>query len=361
MSYEALWYRHHSEDGQPPRMRRLNRCSAEDQWNAAVDLAAAFCSGEAGYRPSHRSVSVGGMTIVEYYYYWPNRLNESGDTGWWLIPQRVVDRVNALIRAALKCESDLALRQGTLGVSDHAVACRLRIWQRSGQWRRYVRGRRSSESLQRKKTLESGYKRWYQHTFEPQQRGRRRRQTRQATLRESEANEGNVTEQSDAKTGARMIERYMWHITLLSGHVRRSWRNEVTEEALEAAEGMLGAAVAGGQDIPIPGIHGYYLRGEASEDTLKLMVVSGALGEPILTIGVAREGGQVLWRQLVESGQLPVKSSVHRCPPAPWVAARLEPAISDISASEPEVIGMLGDLERCLGWAWIYYKGDSGG
>ena len=44
MSYEALWYRHHSQDGQPPRMRRLNRCSAEDQWNAAVDLAAAFCS-----------------------------------------------------------------------------------------------------------------------------------------------------------------------------------------------------------------------------------------------------------------------------------------------------------------------------
>jgi hypothetical protein len=62
-----------------------------------------------------------------------------------------------------------------------------------------------------------------------------------------------------------------------------------------------------------------------------------------------------------ETAQLPVQSSVHRCPPAPWVAARLEPAISDITESEPDVIGMLGDLDRCLGWAWIYYKGDSGG
>ena len=298
------------------------------------------------------------MTILEYYYYWPNKLNELDDTGWWLIPKRVVDRVNGLIRAATKCESHVASLHRKLGVSDHDIACRLRIWQRSRQWRRYVPGRRSSESLQWKKTLESGYTRWYQQIFEPPQRGRRRRQT---TQREIEEKGSNMTEEHDTTPGPRMIQRYLWHVTLLTGHVRRSWRNEISEGALEVSEGMLGAVVAGGQDVPITGIYGYYLSGEASEDTLTLTVVSAKLGEPILTIGVAREGGQGLWRQLVETAQLPVQSSVHRCPPAPWVAARLEPAISELSDNEPDVIGMLGDLERCLGWAWIYYKGDSGG
>lgn len=36
-------------------------------------------------------------------------------------------------------------------------------------------------------------------------------------------------------------------------------------------------------------------------------------------------------------------------PPAPWLLAMLHMPIMQ----HPEMIGWLGDLERCIAWAWI--------
>jgi hypothetical protein len=113
MSVEARWYSSYSAAGEPPKMRRLCRQPMGRQWAAAIDLAIAHHSGEAGYRPAGRIMLTG-----EEIWLWPQP-----DGQWWLIPHRVSRRCFALIEAAIKC-----------GGGD--VGRRLRIWRRSGHWRR---------------------------------------------------------------------------------------------------------------------------------------------------------------------------------------------------------------------------------
>ncbi len=161
MTWEALWYRMYRDDGQPPKMRRLNRLPTSEQLAAIPDLAIAFVEGRAGYRPVFRSISLGGMRIVEEYWYWPNTYNREDDTGWWLIPLRTAKRAQELIRRATEHEC----RRHHGGCHGEQIAQRLRVWQRRGQWRRYLPVR----------ALDSqGYGAWYQQTFEPPVRRRRR-------------------------------------------------------------------------------------------------------------------------------------------------------------------------------------------
>lgn len=70
----------------------------------------------------------------------------------------------------------------------------------------------------------------------------------------------------------------------------------------------------------------------------------------MVTVGIATHSraGAPLWRLLIETASTPLQPL--DCPSEPWVVARLEPAI--VTASR-DVVGALGDLERCLGWAWI--------
>ncbi len=157
-----------------------------------------------------------------------------------------------------------------------------------------------------------------------------------------------------------MTDRYLHHVTLSTGHTRRSYREEVTEEALAVVSDLLARALAGERVVlPVldPPCH---LTADTRGGTSLVAYVSlDATDERLVTVGVASRStaGASHWRWLHEhrvTETQPVKTDAERCPPEPWCAARLEPGIGTVRAAQvPQLMMAIADLERVLAWAWI--------
>lgn len=146
--------------------------------------------------------------------------------------------------------------------------------------------------------------------------------------------------------------RYIRHVTLTTGHVRESWRHEISDEALAACRRLLTEMTATeGAIAQIPGVGDYCLSGTAAGACLVATIWSGAPSVCIATIGVAAQSrcGARLWRELHRWGQTPVVTDPAHCPAEPWVAVALEAGL----AQHGEAAQWLGDFERCLAWAWV--------
>jgi len=146
--------------------------------------------------------------------------------------------------------------------------------------------------------------------------------------------------------------QYLWHVTLQTGHTRRSYRHEVADDVVQVCRDLLARALREPAEIP-----GMSLLMTAESSRRRLLVpVQTQNGVPVVTIGIARHSavGAPLWRLLVETAELPVHPSVERCPPEPWCAARIERGITTLSS---EQIMALGDFERCIAWAWMGSRG----
>lgn len=144
-----------------------------------------------------------------------------------------------------------------------------------------------------------------------------------------------------------MGELYIHHVTLTTGHVRRSVREEVAPETWRPVSDLLAAALRA--DTPIPGVSpACTFRASASTRCL-VATVSVRNSRPLVIIGVAAHSrcGASLWRRLHQGGGLATRAE--DVPPEPWCAARLEAGI----ALHPEHAHWLGDFERCLAWVWI--------
>lgn len=146
--------------------------------------------------------------------------------------------------------------------------------------------------------------------------------------------------------------RYLHHVTLTTGDVRRSPREEVSPEALADAQQLLVYVLQ--LDAPprviMPALGDYTLTARASGRCLLGLVRAPQEIDPLATIGIAAHSrcGAWLWRDL-HGGQTPVVTDRERCPPEPWVASALHPR----AAAHPGAMLWLGDFERCLGWAWL--------
>lgn len=191
MSWEAIWYQDYDVDGTPPYCRRLNRLSRHDQWQCIIDLAISLQTGTAGYRPMFTQRPASG---VEEYWYWhdapfpdPWVLKDEGlaareiadvtgrsaalvwhllrrpPSRWWMIPRHVANAARELIEEATRCEC----QRGRGSADPDNITGRLRIWRRSGHWRRYVRTGWRAPSLQ------GGYAAWERATFSPRRRRRK--------------------------------------------------------------------------------------------------------------------------------------------------------------------------------------------
>ena len=137
---------------------------------------------------------------------------------------------------------------------------------------------------------------------------------------------------------------YLHHVTLATGHQRRSPRAEVAESAMAVMAAWLDRAllVEAPQPLPVPG---YTAEAMTAPGGL-VVTVSAVAGVPLVTFGVARRARNAagLWRRL--SGLAQVQES--EPPPAPWIGVVVLPAL----ATDPAV-RWLGDFERCIAWAWI--------
>lgn len=146
---------------------------------------------------------------------------------------------------------------------------------------------------------------------------------------------------------------YILHITLTTGHTRRSPAAEVTAETRQMLAPVLRAALQSRSTIPYVG--DYQLTGTAEGRSASVWTIwSGDV--PIITVGVARtsRAGAPLWRRLHElhvadAGVPPVVTDPQRPPQAPWCAARLDAGIE----LHPDVSEWAGDLERCIAWTWL--------
>ena len=151
-----------------------------------------------------------------------------------------------------------------------------------------------------------------------------------------------------------MSATYLWHITLNTGHGRRSPRGEASQIAVDAVGVELLRALRDGEtdillgDLTIGAPH-YRLKASTVGPALLCTVLSPERA-PLVTFGVAPRprSSAKLWSILHEHAVSPATDPASP-PETPWLAVRVEPSI----ATDPGAIQWLADYERVVAWAWI--------
>ena len=155
------------------------------------------------------------------------------------------------------------------------------------------------------------------------------------------------------------MDLHIQHLTMASGHLSTIASGDVSGETLARVRPWLGALAACGASMPLPlsGLQGY-VGLAAVLDGAALFTVSGppigGKAPPLVTLGVATTAaqGELLW-PLLTGPVMPASKRGLKCPAAPWCAAVIWPTL----ALHPGAAAWLGDLERCIAWAWVTRPG----
>ncbi len=153
-----------------------------------------------------------------------------------------------------------------------------------------------------------------------------------------------------------MPPRYIEHLTIDTGDQRRSHRTEVTDEAVTMLRPLL-ERVAAGERVEVPGswwprldLHGAVGRNRALLVTVSAVEPPAGVPDPgrrvpLVSVGVAptSRAADEVWHGMTR------RHRDERTPSAPWCAVRIHPTL----ALYPVAASWLGDLERCIAWAWI--------
>lgn len=126
--------------------------------------------------------------------------------------------------------------------------------------------------------------------------------------------------------------------------------DEISAEALQACTALIDQ-MERGERPAIPNVGDYRIFGIVYGRCF-VATVYGAADIPIVTIGIATHSrcGAETWRALHKSATATVvATSIDRCPPEPWCAARLEIG----AAYHAAAMEWLGDFERCMAWAFV--------
>lgn len=140
------------------------------------------------------------------------------------------------------------------------------------------------------------------------------------------------------------------HITLATGHNRRSPRAEVSGDTIKMLTPWLAKALAHDGAYPLPGPLGAegYRADLSVEHGALLCTLSVDPARPLLTFGVAarsRQSGELWAMMCAQFGA----ADALVAPGTPWCAVALHPEI----ASRPDALGWAADFERSMAWAWI--------
>ena len=152
-----------------------------------------------------------------------------------------------------------------------------------------------------------------------------------------------------------MTSPYISHITLTTGHTRRSPREEVGDDILRVLVPWLNELVASDAQRPLPVPTLAHYSANATVEAGALVCTVWAPGEPhaeesvpLVTLGVAQRSrqGSDLWALLVS--QFDIRPEIKK-PAEPWCGVIVHPNLM----AHREASDWLGDFERCLAWAWI--------
>jgi hypothetical protein len=148
-----------------------------------------------------------------------------------------------------------------------------------------------------------------------------------------------------------MTHNYLRHITLSTGHTRRSPRAEVLPGTTKALRPWLAACIKHVDDYPLPGplgtLHGFVMQANVRDGALICHVGQMQAG-PLVTFGIAarsRQSGE-LWAWLcAQYGSVNTMTA----PSTPWCAVHLHPAYTE----QQGMSAWVGDFERCVAWTWL--------
>jgi len=151
----------------------------------------------------------------------------------------------------------------------------------------------------------------------------------------------------------------IYHLTLTTGHARWSPRSEVDPAILaQMAEAVAECERDGQVEIPTPdGLAVLHRIADSATPSRNVAVWALApANEPssraLVTFALAMKSrpGAGLWRTLhAMSWTPPLVTDPATPPPEPWLAGMLHlPALL-----QPSALSWLGDIERCVAWAWI--------
>ena len=152
------------------------------------------------------------------------------------------------------------------------------------------------------------------------------------------------------------MSRYIHHVTLTTGHSRRSWLHEIDPMIMGDLRGLLASAREPGGAV-IPGVQPVCRLSMLYESSRSCALAVHDDGEaPLLTIGIATHArcGESLWRRLHEPGA--TRTTIADRPPEPWCAVRIEGGAL-LYPPPHQLLPTLADMERCIAWAWIEERG----
>ena len=144
---------------------------------------------------------------------------------------------------------------------------------------------------------------------------------------------------------------YLHHITLSTGHTRRSPRAEVSDDTVKALAPWLAACLKHVDDYPLPGPlgarDGFVMQASVRDGALICHVGQMQSG-PLVTFGIAarsRQSGE-LWAWLcAQYGH----ANTLAAPGTPWCAAHLHPAYMQ----QHGMSAWIGDFERSIAWTFL--------
>jgi hypothetical protein len=143
---------------------------------------------------------------------------------------------------------------------------------------------------------------------------------------------------------------YLEHVTLDTGHTRRSPRSEAADEVVRGLATGLDRAIAMKAREPVPGFALFSYNVTALGGAAIFTLWREAA--PVVTFGVAADAkdSAELWRLLHQGGAGKHATNPERPPAAPWIGARMEAG----AASTPhDDLLWIAKFERSLAWALI--------
>lgn len=147
------------------------------------------------------------------------------------------------------------------------------------------------------------------------------------------------------------------HITLQTGHTRKSDRSELSTQVLAYCTDLITQCLLNpDKKIAIDNLDGYFFSaGNIGANSLFGTVWHGQKQPvPLVTLIIAKKSRNAtkLWQELHRHCVAPAVTDINNAPQVPWCAVSLTPMAGDYA----DALGWLGDFERCLAWAWVDYE-----
>lgn len=141
---------------------------------------------------------------------------------------------------------------------------------------------------------------------------------------------------------------YISHITMGTGHNRRSPQSEVGAGVIAWLSPWLDKLLENGGALPLPepSLGSCSAAAHIEQGGLVMTVFAGA--DPLVTFAVAGRSRQsaALWAYMqAQHGAAPGLTA----PDAPWLAVAMRSGF----AAHPDVAAWLADFERCVAWTFL--------